>query len=654
MKKLVVLVLLGAMLICTACGKKNQSAGGEPENSSIEVQDEITADGSNNEEKSDPDEQNQETDSAILELPDYEEHVDDKLETDDLTYEVVDARYLVLRDSGGERRVGCHFDSDIKELYCGIDYGVNGVNPQQVCVIRVADEENDILSRLYVYDVESGKTEEMFTCPIISCDMSEDGLFLIQLWNGRYCYGGKATANAVVERDIPDAILKPDNRIGKNDRIMETKPSSELQQEQIEAYLAFCAEQEAFVVKGCDTWTITPDGRLLDASGAEHENVERAMPATLYASEGMIFYADRNVIHCMKENGTDDQVIYVAPDTIYEMQGTAEYLFFAMPTAVWRLHIPSGIVDVEVSDLNESFSMRVRDYRTVELYDNRAEGFYAYKGRVEQCIGAPVTCLQGIVEEGTLPENAVCGSYVYNGTSYVVWGEQGSFSIGMRTPDGLIIRLCSQRTDSSFTGVLPSTQDGMNPDITLGGDDACAYLKWGTVIYYANYSTRQLEYLMLETPVIGMKVYDGENFLLKLEYGPTVYITYDKEAGRLIQNDTLTEEMLDEFRDAGDTITTYEGYDVGSAVPADEKIYSVLANGEKTYLFLCTEKHIYRYSCENGDCIRLEGEIPSHAYGLDIMEDNTVTLIEINYPCWGPVEGFLAYEGREIHFGLPK
>ena len=52
--------------------------------------------------------------------------------------------------------------------------------------------------------------------------------------------------------------------------------------------------------------------------------------------------------------------------------------------------------------------------------------------------------------------------------------------------------------------------------------------------------------------------------------------------------------------------------------------------------------------------LRLEGEIPSHAYGLDIMEDNTVTLIEINYPCWGSVEGFLGYEGRKIHFGLPK
>lgn len=596
--------------------------------------------------------ENQEDD--ILSLTDYVQHITDSTKVGENTYEAVDSRYLVKADEKGNREIIQCFETDIQALErCNLG------SERITCIVRVADEDNSAWSRIYRMNNEETAVVPMYTCPVRSFEITDRGDRLVQFWNGRYFDSVAAT-----EKDIWAGNLPEDRRIGVckdakvNQRII--TPT----EEQIAAYLDFCGRTETYVSNPCNSYAITPDGRLLDASGKEYPDVNRAMPGTLYESDGMVFYADQNVIHRMKPDGSDNQVLYVAEDIVYEMQGTSEYAFFAAGASVCRLHIPSGIMDEVVPEWNAPYSIRVKDNLTVELYDNRSNDHYYhdYKGIQEE-----LTCLQKIVTEEDLQQGIVCASYEYEGVTYVAWFEQKEYiylSVGRQFADGKIQRL-SHYMWGRASDTLTVDTDDLERFSMQGGDDY-AYIHLFNEVCYVDYVTGTMFPIATEVCMTNMKVYDQYHVLLQLYGYQTVYATLKldekTESGVLSQSDTLTGEMKKAFPVTAEPITTYEGYDMETIVPEGEQVWEAMKNRDGSYLFLITEKSIYRYSCEDATCIRLEGEVPPKFFWCDILEDDTVTLTEVYFSgptgkenCFGIVtEGFLGYGGREIHFGLPQ
>lgn len=117
--------------------------------------------------------------------------------------------------------------------------------------------------------------------------------------------------------------------------------------EQQDAYEAFIRKREPVkeeAEKENWTWRVQ-DGVLKNKEGEVYPDVEHIMPGSLYETESVVYYADCNEIHQMKLDGTDNKVIYVASENVYDIIGTEEYIFFALQNSSWRLHIESGICD---------------------------------------------------------------------------------------------------------------------------------------------------------------------------------------------------------------------------------------------------------------------------------------------------------------------
>ena len=146
--------------------------------------------------------ENQEDD--ILSLTDYVQHITDSTKVGENTYEAVDSRYLVKADKKGNREVIQCFETDIQALErCNLG------SERATCIVRVADEDNSAWSRIYRMNNEETAVVPMYTCPVLSFEITDRGDRLVQFWNGRYFDSVAAT-----EKDIWAGNLPEDRRIG--------------------------------------------------------------------------------------------------------------------------------------------------------------------------------------------------------------------------------------------------------------------------------------------------------------------------------------------------------------------------------------------------------------------------------------------------------
>ncbi len=592
-----------------------------------------------------------------------------------VVYEVLDHHTLVCRDEEGNRIRLVESDRTIVDLQC---------NDRKCYYLTDTDEKGEYM----LYSVWNGTTDivEELSLPVTAFQVCKDGMIFAQDISGRcYYYDMESFASTIQIGDMPETVwtsgkqIRPirDGESGYAYDII-TAPNAA----QREAYLAFCDTIQIYEKAENTDWSICSDGTISNRSGEMEVNAVHAMPQTLCETGDVVFYADCNEIHRMNRDGTDNRVIFAASDVIYEMQGTAEYLFYSTTNATWRLHVPSGICDRVAEHYNRPVSLQVinnRDVRICLLKDlgNQVEWWETF------------CCARGILNAGEIASEVRC-SYSYGDHTYVLWGgSDGCMMIGKQDSTGGIEVLTSGESLTWMITVEEEREPGRfswdTYQYEMDGDDTYCYLKTPCgAVYYVDYEGREIRPLLLEIDAVTMKVCDKNHFLLRRRMDRISYMTYDPVENTMLESLHVPDNLQGIFpkpscipREDDSTYgtATYIPYwamchsagkiyyadcnqihemnedESGDRIvySAEDVVYAILANQDGTCLYLFTDRNVYRYTIANGETVCLEIELPGEPYGFDITQDNELWIgrLKLYQPSYW--EGFI-YSQSDIYY----
>lgn len=408
------------------------------------------------------------------------------------------------------------------------------------------------------------------------------------------------------------------------------------------------------------------------------------MPDTLCGIGDVVYYAHCNEIHRMNQDGTDDQVIFTAPDIIYDMDAKQDYLFFAMTNATWRLHVPSGDCYKIAEHYNMPVKLTAIDGNHVELqrmkhfndHDTKTKSY-----ELPQEIYTNATELQGIA----------C-SYVYEDNTYIMWRDtNGCMMLGRRDQNDKVEILTSGESMLSMIKMEDETENGRfswdSHSYKMEGNNEYCYIKSPSgQIFYVDYLNKEIRPLLMEIQAVDMKVCDANRILIWTKDNSITCMEYDPLKDSLVENMAMAKTLPNDFNMpvciGEDKHNTYE---TANYIPAyaerktEDKIYYADCNQvhvmnhdysddqvvfiadevvrviyretEQTasydnYLYFITTNHVYRYSMKSGECEKLDVQLPDAAFDYwvdenEVFQYQPLTLYRASY--W---EGFI-YEAAD-------